>query len=85
MTAKEGLALMRVGVDMRIPLPWLLGGFFSGVAALAGMWMQVQSMTEATKELQIVVRSSQQSLIQLTGDLALMKYRLDRLENKGEK
>lgn len=85
MTSKDGIALMKVGVDMRVPLGWVLSTLGAGLLALIAMYYSIQSMGEAVREMQITLRQNQQAFIQLTGDFALVKYRLERLEEKEEK
>lgn len=83
--AREGkapdgaVALMRM-VDFRIPLPWLMSGFIVGIMALVGMYYQLQSVSEALRDMQVTLKANNSSLIQLTAEQALLKYRIEKLE-----
>ena len=72
-------ALMRM-VDFRIPLPWLLGGFIVAVGMLTNMYFQLQKVSEALYELQVTVRAGNVAANSISGELALLKYRVEILE-----
>ena len=74
------VALMRM-VDFRIPLPWLLGGFVMAAGLLIGMYYQLQAVSEQLRDVQVTLKASNQALIQLTADQALLKYRVEKLES----
>lgn len=76
------VALMRM-VDFRIPLPWLLGGFLMAAGLLIGMYYQLQAVSEALRDVQVTLKANNQSLIQLTAEQALLKYRVEKLESVG--
>lgn len=77
----SAVALMRM-VDFRIPLPWLLGGFIATAGLVISMYYQIQQMRDALQELQVTVKAGNISSSTLTGEIALLKYRVDALESE---
>ena len=67
-------------IDLRIPLPWLLG--VAGVIgwALISMYFSVGQLVKTVDELQITVKSGNTSVVAVAGELALLKFRLTNAE-----
>lgn len=72
-------------IDFRIPLWGVLGACVVVVWALIGMYFQLQKVSENLAELQITVKSGNNQYITLTGEIALLKYRVENLENERER
>ena len=72
-------------IDFRIPLWGVLGACVVVVWALIGMYFQLQKVSENVAELQITVKSGNNQYITLTGEIALLKYRVENLENERER
>jgi len=75
----SAVALMRM-VDFRIPLLWLLGGFIATAGLVISMYYQIQQMRDALQDLQVTVKAGNVASSTLTGEIALLKYRVDALE-----
>lgn len=75
-TESPGSALLRL-VDPRLPLPWLI----AAIVVASGVYFKVQTMTEVLAELQITVRTGNQSYTALAGDQALTKFRVTTTED----
>lgn len=71
-----GSALLRL-VDPRMPLPWLI----AAIVVASGVYFKVQALTEAVLDLQITVRTGNQSYAALASDLTLAKFRLTNTED----
>ena len=72
-------------IDFRIQLWGVLGACVVVVWALIGMYFQLQKVSENLAELQITVKSGNNQYITLTGEIALLKYRVENLENERER
>jgi len=72
-------------IDMKIPLPWLLG--VAGVVgwALTSMYFSVGQLVVTVAELQITVRSGNNSVTAVAGELALQKFRLQNVEDAAKR
>jgi hypothetical protein len=70
MAEKNDHPLLRL-IDPRIPLPWLV----AAIVAAAGMFFQLQSLSEALRDLKITVNAGNQSWATLAGEQALQKFR----------
>ena len=70
----------RVTVDMKVPLWGLISAAGAGFVLFAGLYFNVQSLTEAVRELQITVKSGNTSVSVLTSEMALLKFRTGTLE-----
>ncbi len=72
--------LPRVIVDLKIPL-WGVGSA-AGVLlwGLVSMYFTLQDVSSKVGELQVSVKASNASTIQLASDQALLKYRVEKLE-----
>jgi len=72
-------------VDMKIPLPWLLGGFIFGVGSVLAMYNQLQSLTESMRDVQSTLKSTNAALFAITAEQSLQKYRIEQLESAARK
>jgi hypothetical protein len=72
--------LPRAAVDMKIPLPWLLGiaGLMFWVAVK--LYFSVDSLTAGMDEVKASLRASNAMTSQLVSEQTLMKYRIEKLE-----
>lgn len=68
-------------VDFRIPLPYLISSGIGVMWALISMWFAVQSLTREMNDLQVVIKTSIASSAIVNSDIALIKFRLDNIEN----
>lgn len=69
-------------VDFRIPLPYLLTGVVIVVWALIGQYFAMQQLQRDVQELQITIKAGNSQSVTLAGELALVKFRLENLENE---
>lgn len=67
-------------IDLRIPLPWLLG--VAGVVGwgLVSMWFMVNQLTKDVSDLQITVKAGNGQAVTVAGELALLRYRVENIE-----
>ena len=70
----------RVVFDLKIPLWGLLSATGAGFILFAGLYFNVQALTEAVRELQITVKSGNTSVSVLSSEMALIKFRVGTLE-----
>lgn len=88
MSAEDNGKTTRI-ISMQIPLPWLISSAFAVFMALAGMWFNVDRLIRDVADLQITVKSGNTQVIVLSGQLELLKFRVENLENsnsrKGER
>jgi hypothetical protein len=68
-------------IDFRIPLPWLLGVMAFLGWALISMYFSLGQLVKTVGELQITVNSGNTSVVAVTGELALLKFRLTNAED----
>lgn len=69
-------------VDFRIPLPYLLTGVGIVLWSQIGQYFAMQQLQRDVQELQITVKAGNSQSITLAGELALVKFRLENLENE---
>jgi len=69
-------------IDFRIPLPWLLSGVCAITWGLISMWFSVNQLVKTVDELQITVKSGNTSVVAVSGELALLKFRLTNAEDE---
>jgi hypothetical protein len=69
-------------IDMKLPLPWLLGSAAAIVMAFAYVSFSVDRMREDVAELRATAKAWNERLSTLTSDTALLKYRVDALEKR---
>ena len=67
-------------IDLRIPLPWLLG--VSGIVAwaLVSTYFSVNQLVRDVSDMQITLKAGNAQVSTLTGEIALVKFRLENLE-----
>jgi hypothetical protein len=68
-------------VDLRIPLVYLISG--SGFVAwtLVSMYFTINQLVVAVEDLKIIVNSGNASMTALTGEVALLKFRMSNAED----
>jgi hypothetical protein len=68
-------------IDLKIPLPWLLG--VAGIIgwAMISMYFSVGQLVKTVDDLQITVKSGNTSVVAVSGELALLKFRLTNVED----
>lgn len=67
-------------IDFRIPLPWLLSGLVVVGWALVSMWFMVNQLVRDVGDLQITVKAGNSHATTVSGDIALLRYRVENLE-----
>ncbi|HEY0915658.1 MAG TPA: hypothetical protein VGE22_12375 [Solimonas sp.] len=83
--ATEGqptVRLPRVVVDFKIPLPWLLGGAVAVLWGLITMYFQLMNLTASVEEMKATVKANNNSTLQFASELALAKFRIEKLEGE---
>lgn len=72
-------------VDLKIPLPWLLG--VAGIVgwALISMYFSVGQLVTTVADLQITVKSGNSLVTSVAGELALQKFRLQNVEDSARR
>jgi hypothetical protein len=70
----------QVRFDLNLPLWGLISAAAAGFMCFAGLYFNVQALTEAVKELQITVKSGNTSVSVLSSEVALIKFRVGTLE-----
>ena len=70
----------RVTLDLRVPLWGVISATGAGFILFAGLYFNVQALTEAVRELQITVKSGNTSVSVLSSEVALIKFRVGTLE-----
>ena len=72
-------------VDMKMPLHWLLGVAGAVGWALVSMYFSVGQLVTQMTELQIAVKSGNNSVTAVAGELALQKFRLQSVEDSAKR
>jgi len=67
-------------IDMKLPLPWLLGSAAAIVLAFAYVSFSVDRMREDVAELRATAKAWNERLSSITSETALLKYRVEALE-----
>lgn len=67
-------------IDFRIPLPWLLSGLVVVGWALVSMWFMVNQLVRDVGDLQITVKAGNSQATTISGEIALLRYRVENLE-----
>lgn len=67
-------------IDMKLPLPWLLGSAAAIVLAFAYVSFSVDRMREDVAELRATAKAWNERLSSMTSETALLKYRVEALE-----
>lgn len=67
-------------IDFRIPLPWLLSGLVVVGWALVSMWFSVNQLVRDVGDLQITVKAGNSQATTISGEIALLRYRVENLE-----
>lgn len=75
--------LPRVSVDLRIPLWGIASGATVFLAGLVNMFFTLQSLSTQVAEMQALLKSSSAQTTHMAADLALMRYRIEKLESQG--
>lgn len=69
-------------IDMKLPLPWLLGSATAIVMAFAYVSFSVDRMREDVAELRATAKAWNDRLSSISSETALLKYRVDALEQQ---
>lgn len=69
-------------VDFRIPLPYLLSGAVVVVWALIGQYFAMQQLQRDVAEMQITLKVGNGQSAAALGEIALLKYRVENIENE---
>lgn len=67
-------------IDMKLPLTWLLGVAFAFAAAFASMYFKLGQLGEDMTELKISVKAGNNAASTTSGEIAILKYRVENLE-----
>ena len=68
-------------IDFRIPLPYLLSGAIAVTCILISMYFSVQQLIRDVGELQVTVKAGNTQASTVAGEIALLRYRVQNLEN----
>jgi len=68
-------------IDTRMPLVWLLSTGFSFAVLLFGIYFNVQRLSEDVAELKATTKTGNAQANNLAGEVAIIKWRMDNLEN----
>lgn len=79
-TEESTVRLPRVTLDLKVPI-WAVGSAVAGLVwALFSMYFQLMAQSQALIELQTLLKSNNQTAVQMQIDIALMKQRVEKLE-----
>ena len=70
----------RITLDLKVPLWGVASALCAGFVLFAGLYFNVQALTEAVRELQITVKTGNTSVSVLSSEVALIKFRVGSLE-----
>lgn len=70
----------RITLDLKVPLWGVISASCAGFVLFAGLYFNVQALTEAVRELQITVKTGNTSVSVLSSEVALIKFRVGSLE-----
>jgi hypothetical protein len=76
----QEVKLARV-IDFKIPLPYLLGGVMGVSWAVISMYFAVQTLITSVADLQITVKSGNVSTSVLAGEVSLLRFRVEVIED----
>ncbi|MDO5288549.1 MAG: hypothetical protein Q4F13_02800 [Pseudomonadota bacterium] len=68
-------------IDFRVPLPWLAGAAVSLAAFMFNLHADVRQLLRDSNKTQSVVESTDSKLSTITAEIALLKLRMDTVEN----
>lgn len=74
--------LPRVSIDPRLPLWGLLGAAAALVMGLVGMYYQLDQVGKDVIELKATVRANNAETIKFAQEQALLKFRVEKLEQE---
>jgi hypothetical protein len=69
-------------IDFRLPLAWLLGGVIAISWAVISMYFAVQTLVSSVADLQITVKSGNVSSSVLAGEVSLLRFRVEIIEDE---
>lgn len=69
-------------IDMKLPLPWLIGTAATIIGAFALLYSNVDRLVRDVNELQATVRAGNLQSSATAGEIALLKYRVESLESE---
>ena len=67
-------------IDFRIPLPYLLSGFFGLAFTLVSMYFSLNQLLREVGDLQITVKAGNAQSVTLAGEQALLRFRMENIE-----
>ena len=67
-------------IDMKLPLPWLLGAAFAFAAAFASMFFKLDELGRDVSDLKITVKAGNNQASTVQGELAILKFRIENIE-----
>lgn len=68
-------------IDLRIPLPWLITGLVSICFTLISMWFNTNQLLKDVADLQITMKTGNSQTTTLAGEVALLRFRIENIEN----
>lgn len=68
-------------IDMKLPLPWLIGTAASIIGAFTLLYNNVDRLVRDVNELQATVRAGNVQSSATAGEIALLKYRVESIES----
>jgi hypothetical protein len=72
--------LPRVTLDLKVPI-WAVGSAFAGLVwALVSMYFQLMTQSTQLAEMQALLKQSSSMSFSTAGDMALLRYRIEKLE-----
>lgn len=78
---EDQVRLPRVTLDLKVPI-WSVGIALAGLVwSLVSMYFQLSTMSAQMADLQLLLKASNTQTVQLAAEQALLKYRIEKLEN----
>lgn len=77
-----GVQLPRVTIDLKVPLWSLVSAAAVVVVGLVGMYYRLDQVGRDVNEMQITMKANNATTIQFAQELALQKFRIEKLEEQ---
>jgi hypothetical protein len=74
------LQLPRVSIDMKLPMWGLVTAAVIALSCLIAMYYRLDQVGRDVNEMQLALKATNATTIQFAQDLAVMKFRMDKLE-----
>ncbi|HQS00786.1 MULTISPECIES: hypothetical protein [unclassified Polaromonas] len=81
MTEPHTITSTRVTIDYSVPLWGVLSVVGAGLLALVGMYFNGLQTQKAVEELQILMKSGNQSVTVLNSEVNLLKFRVETIDS----